>query len=85
MAKDRAPAATAPGDPARSAPPRGKPPFLGWRMVAVACEDKRVLLLDNDVIADLRAQREAGLISTTNHTHADHGLATFRREFGHRA
>ena len=36
MAKDRAPAATAPGDPARSMPPRGKPPFLGWRMVAVA-------------------------------------------------
>lgn len=36
MAKDRAPAATAPGGPARSMPPRGKPPFLGWRMVAVA-------------------------------------------------
>ena len=29
MAKDRAPAATAPGDPARSAPPRGKPPLPG--------------------------------------------------------
>ena len=41
--------------------------------------------IDNEVIAELRAQRQAGLLSTTNHTHAEHGLKTYQREFGHHA
>lgn len=50
---------------------------FGVDLPQVACE------IDDEAIATLRAQREAGIRQTsTNHTHAELGWVTYQREFG---